>query len=87
MSREICLASVKLAPFTGAHDLIGVSDRGGSVEALAERITHEGARRCVVATYARVNVSNELATVGDGEASLQDVGCGVLVQLVVDYSE
>jgi hypothetical protein len=41
----------------------------------------------VVATHARVDVSNKFATVGDGDAPLQDAGCGVLEQLAVDYSE
>jgi hypothetical protein len=38
-----------------------------------------------VATYAHVNVLNELATLGDGDASLQDARR--LVQLTIDYSE
>jgi hypothetical protein len=87
MSREIGLAGVKLAPFAGADDLVGVSDRGGPIEALAECIAHEGARRRVVATHARVDVSNKLATMGDGDAPLQDARRGALVQLAVDYCE
>jgi hypothetical protein len=59
--REVSLAGIKLAPFVGAHDLAGISDRSGPVEALAECVAHEGAWRCVVAAYARVNVSKELA--------------------------
>jgi hypothetical protein len=43
VSREIGLAGVELAPFACAHDLAGVGDRGGPVEALAKRIAHEGA--------------------------------------------
>jgi hypothetical protein len=50
-----------------------------------EHIAHEGSRHCVVATYAHVNVLNELATLGDGDASLQDARR--LVQLTIDYSE
>jgi hypothetical protein len=42
MSREIDFAGVKLAPFTGVHDLVGVSNRGGPKETLAECIAHEG---------------------------------------------
>jgi hypothetical protein len=41
----------------------------------------------VVAAYARVYVPEELAPLGDGHASLQDVGGGALVQLAVDESE
>jgi hypothetical protein len=76
---------VKLARFSDAYDLVGVGDRGGPVEALVEHIAHEGSRHCVVATYAHVNVLNELATLGDGDASLQDARR--LVQLTIDYSE
>jgi hypothetical protein len=61
---------IKLASFVGAHDLVGISDHGGPLKALAERIAHEGARRHVVATYASMDVSNKLATVGDGDAPL-----------------
>jgi hypothetical protein len=39
---------------------------------LAERVAHEGARRCVVAAHARVDVSKELTPLRDGHASLQD---------------
>jgi hypothetical protein len=38
---------------------------------LAERIAHEGARHCVVATHACVDVSNKFTTMGDGDAPLQ----------------
>jgi hypothetical protein len=85
--REVGLAGVELAPFAGAHDLAGVGDRGGPVEDLAERVAHKGARRCVVAAHARVDVPKELAPLRDGYASLQDAGRGALVQLAVDESE
>jgi hypothetical protein len=85
--REIGLAGVKLAPFVGAYDLAGVGNRGGPVEALAERIAHEGAGCCVMAAHGRMYISEELAPLRDGHASLQDAGCGALVQLAVDESE
>jgi hypothetical protein len=84
VSQEISLVGIELAPLAGTYDLICVSDRGGLSKALAERVAHEGARRRVVATYARVDVSNELATLGGGDAPLQDTRRGVLVQLAVD---
>jgi hypothetical protein len=83
MRREVGLAGVKLAPLTSAHDLVGVSDRGGPIKALVERVAYEGARRRVVATHARMNVSNELTTVGDGDAPLQDTRGSALVQLAL----
>jgi hypothetical protein len=82
--REVGLAGIELAPFVGAHDLAGVGHRGGPVEALAERVAHEGTWRCVVAAHARVYVPKELTPLRDGYASLQDAGCGALVQLTVD---
>jgi hypothetical protein len=69
---EVSFAGVKLAPFAGAHDLAGISDRGGPIEALAECVAHEGARRRVVAAHALVKFSKELAPLGDGHTSLQD---------------
>jgi hypothetical protein len=87
MSQKISLASIELAPLASAHDLVGINDRGGLIEALVERVAHEGARRGMVAAHARVDVSNELATVGDGDAPLQDARRGALVQLVVNYGE
>jgi hypothetical protein len=76
-----------LAPFVGAHDLAGASDRGGPVEALAERIAHEGAGCCVMAAHARVYIPEELAPLRGRHASLQDAGGGALVQLAVDESK
>jgi hypothetical protein len=69
---KVGLAGVKLAPFAGAYDLASISDRRGPVEALVECVAHEGAWRCVVAAHARVNVSKELAPLGDRHTSLQD---------------
>jgi hypothetical protein len=87
MRGEIGFAGVELAPFAGAHNLAGISDRGGPVEALAERIAYEGVGCCVVAAHARVYIPEELAPLGDGHASLQDAGGGALVQLAVDESK
>jgi hypothetical protein len=61
---------VKLATFAGAHT--GISNRCRPIEALAGCVAHEGARHRVVAAHAYVNVSKELAPLGDGHASLQD---------------
>jgi hypothetical protein len=51
---------------------VGISNHGGPVEALAERVAHEGARRRVVDAHARVDVSKKLAPLRDRYASLQD---------------
>jgi hypothetical protein len=84
MSGKVGLAGVKLAPLAGAYDLTGIRDRGRPVKALAEGIANEGARRCVMATYPRVDVPQELAPIRDGHAPLQDAGGGALLQLAVD---
>jgi hypothetical protein len=70
--RKVRFAGVELAPFAGAHDLAGIKDRCGPIEALVERVAHEGVWRRVVTAYARVDVSKELAPLRDGNASLQD---------------
>jgi hypothetical protein len=85
--RKVRLAGVELAPFAGAHDLAGISDRSGPVEALAGRVAHEGVWRRVVAAYACVDVSKELVPLRDGHASLQDAQRGTLVQLTVNEGE
>jgi hypothetical protein len=72
MSREVGLAGVELAPFAGEHDLAGIRDRGRTVKALAERVANECAGRGVMATDPRVDVPQELAPLGDGDAPLQD---------------
>jgi hypothetical protein len=69
---KVGLASVELAPFAGAHDLTGISDRSGPVEALAEHVADEGAWRRVVAAYTRVDVPKELAPLRDRYTPLQD---------------
>jgi hypothetical protein len=87
VSRETSLACIELAPLASTYDPVGTSDRGGPVKALAECIAHEGTRRRVVATHARVDVSNEVATLRDGNAPLQDTRRGTLVQIAVDDGE
>jgi hypothetical protein len=87
MRGEVGFAGVELAPFAGAYNLAGVGDLGGLVKALAERVAHEGAGCCVVATHAHVYIPEELAPLRDGHASLQDAGGDALVQLAVDESK
>jgi hypothetical protein len=79
MRWEIGLAGIELAPFAGAHDLAGISNIGRPIEALAERVAYEGAWCRVVATHARMDVSEELAPLGDGYAPLQDARRSALV--------
>ena len=79
MGREVYLSSVELATLAGPHDISGVGDRGGPIETLPKRVTHEGVRRSVVATDASADVTDQLIALGDGDASLQDARGTALV--------
>ena len=87
MSWEKGPTRVELAPLAGAHDLVGVGNRCGLVEALAKRVAHEGARCRVMAAHACVDVTDEFPAVGNGNAPLQDAGRGALVQLAINHGE
>jgi hypothetical protein len=78
---------IELAPLTGAYDLVGISDRDGPVKALAECVAHEGTWHCVVVTHTRVDVSDELATLGVGMHCCRMPNAARLVQLAVDDSK
>ena len=79
MRGEVRFSSVKLATLAGLHDVSGVGDRGGPVETLPKRVTHEGKWRGMVAADASVDVADQLFALGDGDASLQDTRGTALV--------
>jgi hypothetical protein len=85
--REVGFAGIELAPFAGAHDPAGISDRSGPVKALTKHVAHEGAWHRVVAAHARVNILKELAPLRDRHALLQDARRDALVQLAFDEGE
>ena len=87
MSREVHLTGVELATLAGSHNLRGIGDGRRPVEALPTRITHEGAWRRMMATYSDVDVSKQLPTLGDGDATLQNPRGAALVELSVDHDE
>jgi len=70
MSWEVRLMGVELEAFARSHDLCGIGDRGWLVETLSERVAHESAWRRMMATYSGVDVSKQLPTLGDRDASL-----------------
>ena len=70
VGREVCLPGVELATLTGPHNISGVGDCCGPVEALSKRVAHEGARRGVVAADASVDDPDQLLALGDGDAAL-----------------
>ena len=81
------LTGIELAAFACSHDLHGVGDRGWLVETLSERVAHEGAWRRMMATNYGMDVSKQLPTLGDRDASLQDPRGAALVELSVDHDE
>jgi hypothetical protein len=87
VNQEVCLPGVELAALAGLHNISGVGDRSGLVKALSKRVAHEGTRRGVVTADASVDVTNQLLTLGNGDASLQNARGTTLVQLVVDQYE
>ena len=84
VGQEVHLSSVELATHAGLHDVGGVGDRGGLVKALSKRVTHDGARRGVMTVGASVDVTDQLLSLGDGDASLQDARGTAFVQLIVN---
>ena len=79
MGRKMCFSSIELAPLAGPHNVSGVSDCGGPVKALSKSVTHESARRSVMAADAGVDVADQLLALGDGDASLHDARGTALV--------
>jgi len=68
----MCFSSVELATLAGPHDVGGVGNRSLLVKTLPKCVTHEGARRGVMAADASMDVVDQLLAFGDGAASLQD---------------
>jgi len=58
MGRQMCFSSVELETLAGPHDVGSVGDRGGPVKTWPKHVTHEGARRGVVAADASVDVAD-----------------------------
>ena len=79
MGREVCFSSIELATLAGPHNVGGVGDRGGLVKTLPKCVTHEGARRSMMATYAGVDVADQLLALRDRDASLHNARGTALV--------
>ena len=78
------LPSVKLTPFTSAHDLLGIGDCRRPVEPLAERVSDQGSRCGVMSAYSNVDINQQLLSLLDGDASLQDSRVASFVELLSD---
>ena len=87
MSREVHLTGVELATFAGPYDIRGIGDYCGPIKDLSECVSHEGVWHRVMATYPGMDISKQLPTLGDGDATLQDSRGAALVQLPVDHDE
>ena len=70
LGRQVCLSSVVLTPFTGAHNLFSVDYYGQPVEALSKRISDQGPRRGMVPTDPTVDIFQQLISLFDGDAVL-----------------
>ena len=72
-------SSIELAPLAGPHNVGGVGDRGGPIKTLPKCVTHEGARRGVMAADAGMDVVDQLLALRDGDASLHNAQGTALV--------
>ena len=62
----MCFLSIELATLAGPHNIDGVGDRGGPIKTLPKCVTHEGARRGVMAADAGMDVADQLLALGIG---------------------
>ena len=81
------LLSIVLAPFVGAYDLFGIDYRGRPVEALSECVSDQGSRRGMVTTDPNVDITQQMISLFDGDAALQDPGVASFVEFVLHKNE
>ena len=62
LRRLVDLLGMKLARLASPHELHGVVERRGPVEAAAEGLAHEGAGRRMVPVIPTMDVSNQLTS-------------------------
>jgi len=79
VSCKMHLTGIELVTLASPHDFSGIGDCRGPVKTLPERITHEGARRRVVAANSSVDVSEQFPALENGDAALQDARGAVFV--------
>jgi hypothetical protein len=75
------LLCVELTPPVGEHNPSGVGHRGWPVETLSEGIPHEGSRCYMLAARPRVYFLQQLLSLGDRYASLEDARGAVVIEL------
>jgi hypothetical protein len=83
LCREVCLLSVEQATLIASHDVLGISNRCGPVEALSERTSvdrwgpHGGRRPCV-------DVLQQLAPLIREDAAHEYCNHVLLVKIPID---
>jgi hypothetical protein len=76
------LSCVELTPLAGAYNPSGVGHHGWPVETLSESVSDEGPRCCMVTASPRVYLLQQLMSLGDGYASLENARGAVVVELI-----
>jgi hypothetical protein len=64
--------SVELTPSAGAYNPSGAGHCGWPVETLSESVSHEGPRRSMMTANPQVYFLQQLLSLGDGYASLEN---------------
>ena len=78
------LPSVKLAPFASADNLLGVDNSCRPIEPLAEHVPDQGSWHGVMSAHSAVDINQQLLSLLDGDASLQDSCVASPVELFSD---
>ena len=78
--RQVGLPSVVLTPFIGAHYRFSVGYCGRPVEALSECVSDQGPRCGMVPTDPTMDISQQLLSLFDRDAALQDPSVASLMR-------
>jgi hypothetical protein len=68
----VCLSCVELTPSVRAYNPIGVGHCGRPVKTLSEGVSHGGLRRRMVTASPRVYFLQQILSLGDEYASLEN---------------
>ena len=77
----MCLPSVKWAPLVGAYNLSGIGNRSWLVEPFSKGVSNEGLRRRMVPASPQVDFTQQLLTLVDRYAPLEDFRGAASLQL------
>jgi hypothetical protein len=82
LSGQVRLSCVELTPLAGAYNPSGVGHRGWPVETLSESVFDKGPRGCMVTASPRVYFLQQLLSLGDRYASLENAHGAAVVELL-----